>query len=185
MAFSGTTFGFSNSETVYGVWNTTAGGDSIPSSSGTSIGNYYPTEIPSYACDNNINSKYTNFGTCTSASSAMTCGVNTGFYVTPQQGPLLVIGLKICTSSNLSARDPMTITFEGSNQPASALHIGSSWTLLYNGSSGLSTDPGRLTCGVSQLFNNNSIWYASYRFLVTSKRGADASTWYSEVIFIT
>jgi hypothetical protein len=60
---------------------------------------------------------------------------------------------------------------EGSNQLPSKLIYGSSWTLIYNGSSGLKPDPGRLAYGSIQNLSNNSIWYSSYRFLITSKRG--------------
>jgi hypothetical protein len=60
---------------------------------------------------------------------------------------------------------------EGSNQLPSKLIYGSSWTLTYNGSSGLKPDPGRLAYESIQNLSNNSIWYSSYRFLITSKRG--------------
>jgi hypothetical protein len=166
------------------VWNTTAGGNSTPSTVGLGIGNYYTGQTPICACDNNINTVYTDFGPCTNIGNTMTCGLNTGFYWTPQRGPSLIIGLQICTAAGLPARDPITITFEGSNQPNSSLNLGSSWALLYSGPSGLATDPGRVACGIPQLFESNSIWYSSYRFLVTSKRGNDSSTWYSEVQLI-
>lgn len=180
---TGTTFACATNETVYGVWNTTAGGNSTPALSGSGVGNYFPGEIPLCACDSNVNNKYTSFGSCTSASIATSCGLNTGFYRTLQRGASLIIGFQICTPASIPARDPTAITLEGSNQPASALHLGSTWTLIYSGPSGLATDPGRLACGMPQLFSN-SIWYLSYRFLVTSKRGSDSSTWYSDVLFI-
>lgn len=130
-----------------------------------------------------MNNKYTSFGSCTAVSMAMSCGLNTGFYRTLPRGASLIIGFQICTPGSTPARDPITITLEGSNQPASVLPLGSSWSLIYSGSSGLAIDPGRLSCGIPQLFSN-SIWYLSYRFLVTSKRGSDSSTWYSDVLFI-
>jgi hypothetical protein len=181
---AGASLACASNETIYGVWNTIAGGNSTLSPNGTNIGNYYPGETPLCTCDNNITSKYTNFGPCNSSTYSVSCGVNTGFYRTPGRGASLIIGLQICTGPNLPNRDPITITFEGSNQSTLALNLGSSWTLLYNGSSGLDTDPGRLACGLSQLFTSNSIWYSSYRFLVTSKRGNESSTWYSEVQLI-
>jgi hypothetical protein len=124
------------------------------------------------------------FGACTSSSSLVTCGLNTGFYRTPDRESSLVIGLQVCTRPGLTTRDPLTITLEGTNQPVSALTISSSWTLIYSGASGLASDPGRQACGTPLLFPSNSVWYSSYRFLVTSKRGADSSTWYSEVQLI-
>lgn len=96
----------------------------------------------------------------------------------------ITLGFQICTPGSIPNRDPMTITFEGSNQPNSLLNLGSSWTLIYSGPSGLATDPGRLACGTPQLFPSNTVWYSSYRFLVTSKRGSDSSTWYSEIQLI-
>jgi hypothetical protein len=179
----GSSFACSN-ETVYGLWNTFAGGNGTIALSGSSAGDYYPGEDPPNVCDNNFGTKYTNFGACNSGSNSVSCGSNTGFYRTPQRGASLLIGLQVCTGPNLPNRDPITITFEGSNQPNASLLLGSSWTLIYNGSSGLDADPGRLTCGTTQFFRNNSIWYSSYRLLVTSKRGVDTSTWYSEVQFI-
>jgi hypothetical protein len=97
------------------VWNTTAGGNSTPSTVGLGIGNYYTGQTPICACDNNINTVYTDFGPCTNIGNTMTCGLNTGFYWTPQRGPSLIIGLQICTAAGLPARDPITITFEGSS----------------------------------------------------------------------
>ncbi|CAF4413989.1 unnamed protein product, partial [Rotaria magnacalcarata] len=58
------------------------------------------------------------------------------------------------------------ITIEGSNSNSTELTRGSSWTLLYNGSSGISTNQSRLTYGSIQLLPKPSAWYASYRFLV-------------------
>lgn len=49
------------------------------------------------------------------------------------------------------------ITFEGSNQPTSSLNLGSSWTLVYSGLSGLATDSGRFACGQPQLFPSNTV----------------------------
>jgi hypothetical protein len=43
--------------------------------------------------------------------------------------------------NSLPARDPMTITIEGSNQPSSVLLFGSNWTLIYSGTSGFDSDP--------------------------------------------
>lgn len=182
--FSGTSLTCSSNETIYAVWNTIAGGNAVLATVGSGVGNYYPGETPGNVCDNNYADKYTNFGTCTSASSSVTCGVNTGFYRTPQRGASLLVGLQICTCVSLPNRDPITITLEGSNQPTSALTLGSSWTLIYSGSSGLGTDPGRSACGAPQLFLSNTVWYTSYRLLVTSKRGADSSASYAEVVFI-
>lgn len=171
----------SNNETVYPVWNTTAGSDSTVSKNGSGIGNFFPGELAPYACDSNTTSKYTSFGSCPSNSMLITCGSNTGFYRTSGKGPSLITGVQVCTENNNPPRDPILITLEGSNQPDPVLHLGSSWTLIYNGSSGLAIDPGRRTCGTIQTFPNNSVSYTSYRFLVVSKRGNMSCTSYSEV----
>lgn len=72
-------------ETVYGVWNTTVGSDSTPSTVGAGVGEYYPGEIPNCAFDNTTNTKYTSFGTCALAgTNSLACGENTGLYLTPQ-----------------------------------------------------------------------------------------------------
>lgn len=176
-------FNCDNNETVYGVWNTTAGDDITSSVAGVDVGNYYFGEIPHNVCDNNILSKYTNFGPCTSSTNTTICGLNTGFYRTLQRGPSLIIGLQVCTANSKPLRDPITITFEGSNESPSALNLGSSWILIYRGVSGLTTDPGRYSCGIPQYFHENSIRYKSYRFLVTSKRGHESSVQYSDVVF--
>lgn len=172
-----------SNETVYGIWNTVAGGNSTAASVGTTAGTYYTGETPMNACDDNFGTVYTNFGACTSTTYLTTCGTKTGFYRTPSRGASLVFGFQVCTGGGLNVRDPMTVTLEGSNQPSAALVLGSSWTLIYSGTSGLDNDPGRTACGPPQLFQN-SVWYKSYRFLVTSKRGVDSSTWYKEVMLI-
>lgn len=155
----------------------------MPSASDSNIGNYYPSEIASYTCDGNLTTRYTNFGPCNSSTLLSFCGLNSGFYRTPQRGASLITGLRICTSPIRPIRDPLTVTLKGSNQPASALNLGSSWTLLYSGVSGLATDPGRSACGIIQNFSN-TVWYSSYRFVVTSKRGADSCASYAEVQLI-
>ncbi len=160
------------------MWNTTSRGDSTLSIPGSGVGNYYTGQIPLYACDNKLSDEYTSFGACGAGANTTTCGLNTGFYRTPPRGASLIIGLQVCTAGSLNARDPITITFEGSNQPTLALTLGSSWTLIYSGPSGLATDPGRTACGIPVLFPSNTVWY---RFLVTSKRSSESSTWYSEI----
>ena len=171
--------------TVYGIWNTTVGGDSIAATSGTtSVGNYYPGETPNNVFDNNTSTKYTNFGACiyaVSSTYSLQCGENTGFYFTSVEGPSLLLSVQFCTGNDNPERDPFTITIEGSNQSPSLLTLGSSWTLIYNGSTGLQSVLSRLSCGAVQPVLNNTVWYSSYRFLVTSKRDVNSGAQYSEV----
>ena len=75
------------------------------------------------------------------------CGTNTGFYITFKNGPFLLRAFRIRPGHYNEARDPSTITIEGSNLADTFLTLGSSWTLIYNGSTGLTTDPGRKMLG--------------------------------------
>ncbi len=102
--------------------------------------------------------------------------------LTLKRGISLLASIRFCAAPSLPERDPMTITIEGSNQPSSsALLLGSSWNLIYNGSSGLNSDPGRTSFGMTQTIPNNVLWYNSYRLLITSKRNISNAVQYSEV----
>lgn len=172
-------------ETVYGIWNTVAGGDSTAASLGAGPGNYYYDETPSEIFDNDATTKYVSFGDCSAIATRTTsCGLNTGFYLTLQRGSSLLQGFRIRTPNSVPERDPLTITIEGSNAASSLLTLGSSWTSIYSGVTGLSPDPGRLTWGSYQYFTN-PISYKSYRFLVTSKRGSDEAVQFADVEFIS
>lgn len=107
--------------------------------------------------------------------------MGTGVYVTLQRGASLLVAVQFCAANNLPERDPLTVTIEGSNQPSSALTLGSSWTLICNGLTGLNPDPGRFAGGTVEYILNNMISYASYRLIITSKRNITNSIQYSEV----
>ena len=158
------------------------GGDSLASVPGSTAGTYPATEPPYKVCDESLLTKSLNFGDCTSTSVLSTCGVNSGFYITPRRGASLVTAFRLCTANDIPTRDPTSITLEGSNQNAADLDLGSSWTLIYQGVSGLSVDPGRSTCG-DKMFFSNTITFTSYRFLVVGKRGAENSFQLSELQF--
>lgn len=135
--------------------------------------------------DGTSTTKYTAFGSCISGGTPSTsCGINTGFYLTLQRGLSLLQGFRIRTANSLPERDPLTITIEGSNQPSTALTLGSSWTSIYNGVTGLSTDPGRGTWGPYQFFSN-SLSYSSYRILITSKRGSTDAVQYADIDLVS
>lgn len=163
---------------VHGVWNTSIGRNSTPSTPGTCTGCYETSETPGKACDNLLNTKYLNYGDGISASS--TSGLKTGFYLELQRGSSLAVSLRLCTGNDSPERDPMVVSLEGSNLSGAALTLGSSWTLLFNGTSGFQTDPGRQTCGPMHSLNN-TIYYKSYRFLVSAKRAVSTSVQYSEL----
>jgi hypothetical protein len=81
----------------------------------------------------------------------MTCGENTGIYLTLNSGPFTLVAFYFVTGGYSQLRDPLTITIEG-NQ--AALTLGSNWKLIYNGSTGLKNDPGRSTMGIIQTLPN-------------------------------
>jgi hypothetical protein len=169
---------------IFGICNTIVGGNSTPSDiAGSSQCNFYPNEMPSNAIDNNSLTKYTNFGNGTLSTSSITQGCYTGFYVTPSIGSSILKAIQFVTGNDNTNRDPITITIEGTNL-TSLLTIGDSWTLIYSGSSGLDTDPGRNSLGIEQIFNNNTIAYTSYRLLVTTKRASGVAVQYSEAILL-
>lgn len=165
---------------VFGVYSTFAGGDSVAASEGYGVGTYPAAEAPYYGCDGNTATKSLNFGDCGQGDTTYSCGLNTGLYVTHTGNLSLVIGLRFCTGNDAPTRDPMNVTLEGSDASGSNLELGSSWTLLYQGSGGLEVDPGRASCGGIISFSN-TLRFNSYRFLVTSKRGQDNSMQFSEL----
>lgn len=126
-------------------------------------GNAYPnSESPSLAIDNVLTDKYLNFGKA---------GV--GFITTTTtSGPSTVVkGIRFTTATDHPERDPTTVTLEGSQDANATSSLNSSWTLIYNGPSGLSTDPGRFQVGPQVNFANG-VSFKSYRLLVSSVRDA-------------
>ncbi|CAF3751493.1 unnamed protein product [Rotaria socialis] len=149
------------------MWNTAAGSNSNLASSGSGIGKYFPGQGPDTVFDKNTSTKYVNFGNCNNtANGSPICAQNTGFYLTLKRGASLLVAFRYVTANSYPQRDPLTITIEGSNNNPTELTRRSSWTLLYNGSSGISINQTRLTYGSIQWLSQNSTWYASYRFLV-------------------
>ncbi|CAF1277908.1 unnamed protein product [Adineta steineri] len=165
---------------VYGVYNASISQNSQELRYGDGFGGSPIDQTAVRACDGDISTKYLTFGECNRGEIRLDCGLNTGFYMILKRGASLVTGLQICTADDYPQRDPLKVSLEGSNQSVLNLTLGSSWTLIYNGDSGLNTDPGRQTCGMIQRFNN-IIPYKSYRFLVSSKRGLENSVQYSEL----
>ncbi|CAF4183580.1 unnamed protein product [Rotaria sordida] len=164
---------------IIGICNTTAGG-----STGRSGQNYPGTEIPYYAIDGNINTKYLNFGDGSyGCYGSAPPGINTGFYITPTiSNATVAIGLLFATANDFPSRDPIMVTLEGTNETTTeALNSGASWTLIYSGSTGIDSpiDPDRLTYVSRQNFSN-TVAFSSYRLLVTAKRGSSDSVQYAE-----
>ena len=166
---------------IVGVYNTTAGGPT-----GAKDGRYSTsTEQPPKAIDNNVATKYLNFGsTGNFGVTAPAPGVGTGFYVTPNiSNASVAVALRFATANDEPDRDPLTVTLEGTN--STALDLGTGWGLLYNGSTGINpvADPGREMFVPQQNFSN-SIAYRSYRLLVTSQRNAAWCVQYAEAQII-
>ncbi|CAF1365536.1 unnamed protein product [Adineta ricciae] len=169
-------------EMVYAIWNTTAGDNSARSTPGGGIGEYWRTEPPEAAVDGNLRTEYTNHGVCNSSSYVSEeCGLRTGFYLTFQSKPFILVNFQMATNKGPLERNPSTITIEGSNNKKVDLVLGKSWTLIYNGSSGLEFILETRKFGKTQTLLNNTLSFASYRFLITSKRGAANCVSYSEV----
>jgi hypothetical protein len=165
---------------IYGLYNTSAG-----QSTGGYDGRYsVPSEWPQYAIDSDVTTKYFNFGSYGNYYTPVDdAGNNTGFFVVPSISHSTVArALLFATANDNPNRDPITVTLEGSQATDNAtLQMGSSWTLIYSGSTGISpiVDPGRNTYVLQQFFPNK-IRYASYRLLITSQRGIDWGVQYSE-----
>ncbi|CAF1062948.1 unnamed protein product [Adineta ricciae] len=166
--------------TIRGVYNTTVGASSTGSTAGTGVGQYAASDPPANACDNDTSTKYLNLGSCNQTDNSSLCGLNTGLYLELQRGSSLVTGIQSCTANDSLESDPLIVSLEGSNLSGTNLTLGISWSLIYNGTSGLGTDPGRSSCGSIQSINN-SVQYKSYRFLVFGKRSMSNSVQYSEV----
>lgn len=168
-------------EVVYGLWKTSVLENSTLSTTGNGAGNYPSEDGPQLALDQNSATKYLNFGNCSSSANQIDCGTNTGFYVTPRKGPTLLLAIQFTTAFDYPSRDPLSITVEGSNATSSELMLGTSWSLIYTVLTGLDDDPGRQIDGLFQCLPINTIWYTSYRILVTSKRDTSSCVQYSEV----
>ncbi|CAF1655938.1 unnamed protein product, partial [Adineta ricciae] len=168
---------------VNSVYDTYVGGNSNAATPGRASGQYIATESPEQVCDDTLSTKYLSFGACEEGAKYDNdhgCGLHTGFYFELASGPTLVNGLTICTANDYSERDPTVVSLEGSNLTGGNLTLGKSWTLLYNGSSGIVVDPGREQCGSIIVFSNTKE-YKSYRFLVSGKRHRSDCVQYSEL----
>jgi len=164
------------------ISNTRAGRNSYSTVIGYGKGQMPSHETVSNIFDRNIYTRYTSFGSSSANVSSLRSGLNTGFSVTMDVSVCIITGFRFTTATDQSKRDPIIITLEGSNADNVSLISGKSWTLIYNGSSGLDIDPGRGKAGSLQQFNNSQL-YRSYRMLVVSKRDSDSGVHYSEFEF--
>ena len=105
------------------------------------------------------------------ATGTKSGGVDTGLVITPRIGPTVATAFQIASAGGDPARDPLTITIEGSHA-ANAREAGArDFTLLYQGQCGLLSHADRKSWGLYVNFPNTTA-YASYRVLVTAKVGS-------------
>ena len=144
---------------VFGV-QAIAGGNSSIAVVGTVAGaNNYPSgESPNLSIDGVITTKYLNFAK-----------FNTGIIFTPNFGASIAVGLQLGTANDAPGRDPLTYTLEGTNDANPSTAIGSAWTVISVGDTGLLTDPGRETLGPTVNLANG-LGFTSYRLLFPTVR---------------
>lgn len=127
-----------------------------------------------YAMDNQTSTSYVSYRSALNVNvSNSTDAIDSGFIVVPSiHNATVACALRFATGSRGLWYDPMSVTLEGSNDTdMSDLHFNSAWSLIYNGSTGINdTDAPRATFGFEQRFNNAQR-FASYRLLITEKRG--------------
>ena len=92
-----------------------------------------------------------------------------------------VTGLQFFAANDMPERDPMTVTLEGSNDPQASTEGFKDFSLIYEGTSGLDSDPDRGNEGEQIIFSNTTA-YKTYRLLITKTRAPTDATQYGEVI---
>jgi len=75
----------------------------------------------------------------------------------------------------------MTVTLEGSNDPRATVEGFKDFSLIYEGTSGLDSDPERGNGGAQIVFPNTTA-YKTYRLLITKTRATAGATQYGELI---
>ena len=153
---------------ILGLIKTTAGSNGSAALFSSARNNSFTPVSNAFDCP--LTTAYVNPGICDYVYNTSTrmCGSDTGFHLTIRPYPALLNAFRFATGSGGANADPLNITIEGSNQPASDLLRGSSWRLIYNGSTGLSNVSSRAVFGNMRYLSNNSNWFSSYRVLVTA-----------------
>jgi hypothetical protein len=169
------------SVSVFGIWNTVAGQDSMATTPGDGPGHYWPLDSPANLFDGSRTTPYASYGTGNYSYYSLRSGVDTGVYVTVPGDPFYLTAFRVVRAHVSVNRDPLTMTVEGSNQSGSALILGSSWTLIYNGSSGLDISPSNDLPGTRQMLYDNVSLFSSYRFIFTSKRSLETCVEITEI----
>ncbi len=139
----------------------------------------YPMgEGPRFAIDNNVNTKYLNFG-----------GVNSGFIVEPEGAHAgePVRAFAFTTANDEPNRDPIGWELYGTDDPVTSpdnsTGSSESWTLIDSGSmNDLEMPMARTAQGTSVAVDNN-VAYDSYRMVFPTRRGSANSIQFSGVQF--
>jgi len=153
---------------IVGVAATAGSPTSLLATPGTvgGVNNYPGAESPNLAIDGNNATKYLNFQK-TGVGLITTLAAN---------GPGILNGVRFTTANDAAERDPTFITIEGTNSPNPTSTLNSTWSPIYNGPSGLATDPGRFNLGDAITFVPTTPGpFSSYRLLVTDVRNAGAA----------
>jgi hypothetical protein len=161
---------------IVGVGATPASSVSTLSSVGTlaNTNNYPAGEAPTFCIDNNLGSKYLNFGK-----------TNVGIMLRPSVGASYLSGFRFGTANDSPNRDPLMVTIQGANGPDPLVgFLNTTWTTIYSGDTGLATDPGRQVWAPEVDFAKDNVGYVVYRVLITQIRGADNSVQFSEIQLI-
>jgi hypothetical protein len=121
-------------------------------------------EVVSNAIDNTTG-KYLNYGTSGTQAAPFVGPV--GFVVTPAMGATMVNAYRVYTANDTPARDPLTVTLEGSNNGGTSYTLITSNTLalpVERNAAGLALDP--TTQPLQEVHFSNTRTYTSYRFIV-------------------
>ncbi len=162
-------------DTIAPVKQTVPGGLNVLATNGV---DFSTGEEAFNVLDGNLGTKY-----CNKSQDGLNApGVNTGFVITPALGATVINGFQFATANDVPARDPVTVTVEGSNAANANQAGGGGFVLLYQGTSGLLQNSDRSSWGLFGNFTNTAA-YKTYRILVTTTSGgasADGAQ-YSEV----
>ncbi len=131
---------------------------------GNATANYWPCgEVPEMVIDNNVSTKYLNFGGNFNEGETAS-----GFQVTPSIGATIVTGLTFTTANDATERDPIAYELYGSNDG-----IEGPYTLITSGfiMDFAGADPWpRFTKTATPITFENATAYTSYQVLFTMIR---------------
>jgi len=137
---------------------------------GSPTANYSPcTELPPMAIDDNVSTKYLNFGGNFDPGEGPS-----GFRVAPSVSQTIVTGLTFTTANDAAERDPVAFELYGSNVSIAGLY-----TLIASGEivdfKGATAWP-RFTKNATPISFVNNVAYDYYQVLFTAIRGPSANS---------